>query len=86
MVLQRLCCPGSDLQGSGWIRTVEAPGFETIELQHLYRTTGFLAEVREELERELFDRDRGPVHPSLDLVFIDTTSIYVYRQRRRSGA
>jgi len=35
MALQRLCSPGSDLQGSGWIRTVEASGFETIELQHL---------------------------------------------------
>jgi len=79
MALQRLCCPGSDLQGSGWIRTVEASGFETIELQHLYRTTGFLAEVREDLERELFDRDRDLFTQSLDLVFIDTTSIYVYR-------
>jgi hypothetical protein len=79
MALQRLCCPGSDLQGSGWIRTVEASGFETIELQHLYRTTGFLAEVRDDLERELFDRDRNLFTQSLDLVFIDTTSIYVYR-------
>jgi len=79
MALQRLCCPGSDLQGSGWIRTVEAPGFETIELQHLYRMSGLLAEIREELERELFDRDRDLFTQSLDLVFIDTTSIYVYR-------
>jgi hypothetical protein len=79
MALQRLCCPGSDLQGSEWIRTVEASGFDTIELQHLYRTTGFLAEVRDDLERELFDRDRDLFTQSLDLVFIDTTSIYVYR-------
>ena len=79
MALQRLCCPGSDLQGSGWIRTVEASCFETIELQHLYRMSGFLAEVRDDLERELFDRDRDLFTQSLDLVFIDTTSIYVYR-------
>jgi hypothetical protein len=79
MALQRLCCPGSDLQGSGWMRTVEASGFEAIELQHLYRMTGFLAEVRDDLERELFDRDRDLFTQSLDLVFIDTTSIYVYR-------
>jgi hypothetical protein len=79
MALQRLCCPGSDLQGAGWIRTVEASNFETIELQHLYRTTGFLAEVREDLERELFARDRNLFTQSLDLVFIDTTSIYIYR-------
>src|SRR2546425_8693472 len=31
MALQRLCCPGSDLQGSGWVKTVEAPGFERSE-------------------------------------------------------
>jgi len=79
MALQRLCCPGSDLQGSEWIRTVEASGFETIELQHLYRMTGFLAEVRDDLERELLDRDRDLFTQSLDLVFIDTPSIYVYR-------
>lgn len=79
MALQRLCQPGSDLEGAGWIKTVEASGFEAIELQHLYRMTGFLAEVREELERELFDRDRDLFTQSLDLVFLDTTSLYVYR-------
>lgn len=79
MALQRLCCPGSDLQGSGWLNTVEAKGFEQIGLQHLYRTTGFLAEVRDDLERKLFHRDRDLFTQSLDLVFIDTTSLYVYR-------
>lgn len=78
MALQRLCCPGSDLQCSGWVNTVEAKGFERIELQHLYRTTGFLSEVREDLERKLFNRDRDLFTQSLDLVFIDTTSLYVY--------
>ncbi len=81
MALQRLCVPGtgSDLQGSGWVGTVEAEGFAAIALQHLYRTTGFLAEVREELEQELFFRDRDLFTQQLDLVFIDTTSLYVYR-------
>ena len=51
MALQRLCSSGSDLQGSGW---VEAEGFEQIALQHLYRMTAFLAEIREDLEVELF--------------------------------
>ena len=79
MALQRLCCPGSDLQGSGWIQTVEGLCSERMELQHFYRTTGFLSEVRDDLERELFDRDRDLFTQSLDLVFIDTTSLYVYR-------
>jgi len=77
MVLQRLCAPGSDLQGYGWLETVE--GFSKIELQHLYRTNAFLAEIREELEKALFDRDRDLFSQELDLVFMDTTSVYVYR-------
>jgi len=79
LALQRLCAPGSDLQGSQWIDTVESPGLERLALQHFYRTTGFLAEVREDLERRLFERDRNLFAQDLDVVFIDTTSTYVYR-------
>jgi hypothetical protein len=79
MALQRLCWPGSDLQGSQWIHTVQCRGFEALALQHFYRTTGFLAEVRAELERGLFERDRDLFTQELDMVFIDTTSVYVYR-------
>ncbi|MBW2067054.1 MAG: hypothetical protein JRJ03_19265, partial [Deltaproteobacteria bacterium] len=35
LALQRLCEPGSDLQGSHWIESVECPGFERLQLQHL---------------------------------------------------
>jgi hypothetical protein len=79
MALQRLCAPGSDLQGSQWIQTVECRGLEGLALQHFYRTAGFLAEVREELERGLFERDRDLFTQDLDVVFIDTTSVFVYR-------
>ncbi len=91
MALQRLCLPGrgSDLQGSDWVETVEAEGFERIALQHLYRTTGFLAEVREALEEQIFYRDRDLFTQQLDLVFIDTTSLLIYRREetewRRRG-
>jgi len=79
MALQRLCRPGSDLQGFGWAPTVEAPGLDAIQLQHFYRTAGFLASVREELETRLFFKDRDLFDRTLDLVFLDTTSTYVYR-------
>ena len=46
MALQRLCAPGSDLAGSAWVKTMEAPGFEGLALQHFYRTAAFLAGVR----------------------------------------
>lgn len=79
LALQRLCAPGSDLQGSGWLETVEAPGFSSIDLQHLYRSNAFLAEIREELEKALFAQDRDLFSQALDLVFLDTTSVSVYR-------
>jgi hypothetical protein len=89
LALQRLCAPGSDLQGAAWLRTVECPGFERIELQHLYRTVGFLADVRDPLEKDLFFRDRDLFSQGLDLVFIDTTSTFIYRteqtELRRRG-
>jgi hypothetical protein len=79
MALQRLCSPGSDLQGSAWVRTVECPGLEGLALQYFYRTAGFLAEVRDDLEQRLFERDRDLFTQDLDVVFIDTTSVFVYR-------
>lgn len=84
MALQRLCCPGSDLQGSSWVRTVEAEGFDRLELQHFYRTCGWLFDVRQKLERRLYLRDRDLFSMQLDLVFIDTTSLYVYRDTETS--
>ncbi len=79
MALQRLMAPGSDLQGSSWIHTVEAQGLDQLELQHFYRTAAFLCDVRESLEQQLFERDRDLFSQGLDLVFIDTTSTYIYR-------
>jgi hypothetical protein len=79
LALQRLCCPGSDLEGSKWVETVESPGLAELRLQHFYRTCAFLAEVREGLEVELFQRDRDLFNRELDLVFLDTTSTFVYR-------
>jgi transposase len=89
LALQRLCAPGSDLQGSGWVQTVEAQGLNGLALQHFYRATAFLAQVRQDLERKLFRRDRNLFNQTLDLVFIDTTSLYCYRDQetelRRRG-
>jgi hypothetical protein len=79
MALQRLCEPGSDLGGSLWVANVEAPGFRELALQHFYRTAAFLAEVRSEIETELSWRDRDLFGQDFDVMFIDTTSVYVYR-------
>jgi hypothetical protein len=86
LALQRICEPGSDLQGSDWVKTVEADGFDKIELQHMYRTVGWLFENRHALERELFLRDRDLFNQELDLVFLDTTSTYIYRDEETEWA
>jgi transposase len=49
-----------------------------LALQHFYRTAAFLAEARSEIETELSWRDRDLFSQDFDLMFIDTTSIYVY--------
>ena len=89
MTLQRLCEPGSDLQGIQWLGTLEGAGTESLELQHLYRANGFLHEIRYDLERELYFRDRDLLNRQLDLIFLDTTSTYIYREEesafRRRG-
>jgi hypothetical protein len=77
LALQRLCEPGSDLQGSEWVKDQE--GLPEVALHQMYRTAGWLYEVREELERDLFFRDRDLFTQELDLVFLDTTSTYIYR-------
>lgn len=79
LALQRLCAPGSDLQGSQWIDTVQAPGFDDLALQHFYRANTLLHDVRGELEHRLFQADRDLFTQTLDLVFLDTTSVYVHR-------
>jgi hypothetical protein len=76
---QRLCAPGSDLQGAPWAQTVEAPGFDDLALHHFYRTLPWLAAIRHELERALFFQGRDLFSGELDLVFVDTTSVYLYR-------
>jgi Transposase DDE domain len=76
---QRLVVPGSDLQGAAWAQTVEAPGFADLALHHFYRSLPWLAASRQELEQALFFRDRDLFSAELDLVFVDTTSVYLYR-------
>jgi hypothetical protein len=79
LALPRLCAPGSDLQGAAWAQTVEAQGFPELALHHFYRTLPWLAAIRHELERELFFRGRDRFPGELDLVFVDTTSVFLDR-------
>ncbi len=76
IVLQRLLAPGSDLQGSQWIGTVEAEGFDRLRLAHFYKTLGVLWRCKEQIEGHLYRRGLDLFNQEVDLVFFDTTSTY----------
>lgn len=80
LALQRLCAPDSDLQGVGRLRTIECPGVEALELQHLYRTVGAVpAAGWAESEHGIVFRDQDLCTQTLNLVFIGPTSTFVWR-------
>lgn len=89
-VIHRLFESGSDRSSLHWRGQVELPGTEGLDLQHLYRTMGFLGEEckdqslrtkfaprcnKDVIEELLFER-RHDLFSNLDMVFFDTTSIY----------
>jgi len=89
-VLHRLFVSGSDRGCEKWRRDYLIPGVEELELHHLYRAMGFLGEelfdqkdrtpfaprcTKDVIEERMFDYRRN-LFTDLDLVFLDTTSIY----------
>lgn len=76
LALQRLLAPGSDLKGSKWIHTIEAPGFDELQLAHFYKTLGVLWRAKQEVELHLYRKGLDLFNQGVDLVFFDTTSTY----------
>ncbi len=91
-VLHRLACGGSDRAADRWREDYRIDGVDEIELHHLYRTMAWLGEelpkdqqdaatpfsprcVKDVLEEELFAARRDLL-TTLDIVFMDTTSLY----------
>jgi len=75
-VLHRLTETGSDLAASKWLEDIYDPEGVKVKYHHLLRAMGFVEQFKEEIEQELFLRNRTLFENSLDLVFFDTTSIY----------
>jgi len=75
-VLHRLTERGSDLRASKWVKRVYDPWQATLKYHHFLRAMGYMSELKEEIEEELFHSERDLFSPELDLVFFDTTSIY----------
>ena len=89
-VLHRLFLSGSDRCCEKWRRDYQIPGVDDLELHHLYRAMAFLGEelsdqkdrtpfaprcTKDVIEERMFDYRRN-LFTDLDLVFLDTTSIY----------
>ena len=91
-VLHRLFCGGSDRAADRWREDYRIDGVEDLELHHLYRAMAWLGEelpesqqegatpfsprcVKDVLEEELFAHRRDLL-TTLDVVFMDTTSLY----------
>jgi len=89
-VLHRLMVSGSDRFCDKWRRDYSVKGTDEIELHHLYRAMAFLGEeiedqaqatpfsarcTKDAVEEAMFANNRN-LFSSLDLVFLDTTSIY----------
>ena len=89
-VLHRLFGSGSDRSSLAWQEDYLFSGTEGLELQHLYRTMGFVGKPQDDQTRkttfaprcnkdeieELIFSSRRDLFTSVDLVFFDTTSIY----------
>ena len=76
LVLHRLLDPGSIRATYNWLKTVYRPPFESLQLQHLYRTLDYLVKGKERVEEALFAHQRELFNLQLDLMMFDTTSIY----------
>ena len=89
-VLHRLMVSGSDRAAERWCRRYAIAGSDDIELQHLYRAMGWLGEpiceqpddrrlgprTRKDLVEERLFARRRDLFSGIELVFLDTTSIY----------
>ena len=91
-VLHRLFAPGSDRAAERWCRKYALGDIDDVDLQHFYRTMGWLGEplppdqqpqptsltprLRKDLIEEALFQEHRDLSSNLRLVFLDTTSIY----------
>lgn len=91
-VLHRLFAPGSDRATERWCRKYALGDIDGLDLQHFYRTMGWMGEplpqaeqpesfsltprLRKDLIGEALFQQRRDLFSSFQLVFLDTTSIY----------
>lgn len=75
MIISRLIRPSSENSTSEWIEDVYEPKWQTLRLQHFYRSLDFLQRHKTDLEKDLFYKAVDLFNQQLDLIMFDTTSI-----------
>jgi hypothetical protein len=70
-----------------WLETVHLPAEPEggVRLEQLYRALDLLAAHKESLERALFFEVADLLNVDVDLIFYDTTSVYVEREEEEPG-
>ena len=78
MVLNRISDPLSKLGILRWLPTVYIPELKSdeVEYHHLLRAMDYLISIKEEIEKDLYNRLVTLFSPDVDLVFYDLTSSY----------
>jgi len=77
LVAQRAINPGSKLAVEAWVRDeAYIGGLPEVEVQQLYRAMDFLLEAHDDIQKEVYRRVSNLFNLEVDVLFIDTTSIY----------
>jgi len=77
LVANRALAPSSKLAAARWISDdVLIPGLPATSDDACYRAMGWLLEIKDQLERKVFDNLAGLLNLEVDLLFFDTASTY----------
>lgn len=79
MVMERMINPCS--KWGSYQNQNKYYGISKVDIQHLYRALDILADHKEEIEKELFNRNVNLFNMSVDVVFFDVTTLYFESQR-----
>ncbi len=88
LVANRALAPSSKLGlWSRWLERVHLAGLPAggLRLEQMYRAMDLLAEHKEKIERALFFEVADLMSADVDLIFYDTTSVYVEREDEEEG-
>lgn len=88
LVANRVHQPSSKLScRQQWLPAeVFFPGWERLELQHLYRAMDFFEAHKEALEKAVYFRTADLMNADVDLIFYDTTSLHFEIDEEDEGA